>query len=88
MQQYHGAAGLNNQRATAHDYSATIRPLETMGNLCAFRAQLCAIRKNRSQSDQTGRGYFLMPQDVPQPTATTAATARSRECNSTMGQQG
>ena len=25
----------------------------------------CAIRKNRSQSDQTGKGYFLMPHKRP-----------------------
>ena len=33
MQQYDGGARFNNQRATAHDYSVTILPLEIMGIL-------------------------------------------------------
>ena len=35
-----------------------------MPTRCASWARLCTIRRNRSQSDQTRRGYFLMPHRV------------------------
>ena len=106
---------VNVKRATAHDYSATIPPLENIAysetaQVCAKRdlteippvhclrplgapqvaqvsaivgascASLCPIRKNRSRSDQTGKGYFLMP-----PQRSKCATERQQRATAGSG---